>query len=524
MLDVNKLLTADCYDHPVSRIELLETHISWVILTGPFAYKIKKPVNLGFLDFSTLEKRQHYCAEELRLNRRLAPQIYLAVVPITGTPEQPRFGRDSEVIDFAVKMRQFPQSAQLDRMLQHGVLNSAYLDAIAKKIASFHQQIETATASSDYGEPEQVWQPVAENFDQIRERETDEDRITRLNALYHWSRVNFGRLRSSLAQRKRDGFVRECHGDLHLRNIAWVDEEAVIFDCIEFNPNLRWIDVMSDMAFLFMDLIDRGQVSHAYRLLNLYLTETGDYAGLNVLPFYFVYRAIVRAKVDRIRLSQPDITGNEEVKICNEYVAYLTLAESFTQRHSPVLIITRGLSASGKSTISSGLLEVLGAIRLRSDVERKRLAGIDIRSRAAASASEGIYTQGMSQRTYDYLLQQARIILQAGFNVIVDAAFLESVQRLRFARLADELDLPFVILQCVASPATLRRRISQRQNDVSDADLAVLEYQLEHYQALDDIDLARTVSVNTEQKVDIQQLVSRIKDQLTVGCEHDAAS
>ncbi|MEJ2396967.1 MAG: AAA family ATPase [Gammaproteobacteria bacterium] len=511
MLDVSKLLTADCYDHPVERIELLETHISWVILTGPYVYKIKKPVNFGFLDFSTLEKRRHYCEEELRLNRRLAPQIYLAVVPLCGTPAQPHFGHDRKIIDYAVKMRQFPQSAQLDRMLQNGTLQTSYLDAIAEKVAHFHQKIEIAAAGSDYGEPNQVWHPVAENFAQIREREIDKDRIKRLDALYHWSRLSFEQLTPSLQRRKQDGFVRECHGDLHLRNMAWFEDTPVIFDCIEFNPQLRWIDVMSDMAFLFMDLIDRSQFRHAYRLLNHYLTVTGDYAGLAVLPFYVVYRAIVRAKVDRIRLSQSDITAAEEIQNRDEYIGYLRLAESFTQRQAPILIITRGLSASGKSTISNVLLETLGAIRLRSDVERKRLAGIDIHSRAAATAGQGIYTPEMSRRTYDYLLQQARTVLQAGFSVIVDAAFLELTQRSRFTQLAAQLGLPFVILQCVASATTLRRRICARQHDVSDADLAILEHQLQHYQSLDDDELAHAISVDTEQTVDFQQLATRIQ-------------
>lgn len=514
MLDVSKLLTAGCYDHPVSRIELLETHISWVILTGSFVYKIKKPVNLGFLDFSTLEKRRHYCEEELRLNRRLAPRIYLAVVPVSGTPDQPRFGDDGDVIDYAVKMRQFPQSAQLDRMLQQGALNTACLDAIAETVAHFHQHIEIAPASSDYGGPKQVWHPVAENFDQIRERESDKDRITLLDQIFLWSRRSFEQLTPILQQRKQEGFVRECHGDLHLRNIAWVEQAPVIFDCIEFNPGLRWIDVMSDMAFLFMDLIDRGQPRYAYRLLNRYLSVTGDYAGLTVLPFYLVYRAIVRAKVDRIRLSQDDIQDAEKIPAQNEYLGYLRLAESFTQTRRPALMITRGLSASGKSTITSELLEVLGAIRLRSDVERKRLAEIGMQASAASSPEQGIYTPAMSQRTYDYLLEQARTVLQAGFSVIVDAAFLDASQRLRFSQLADRLQLPFIILECAASPATLRRRISQRQNDVSDADLAILEHQLQHAKALARDELANAVSIDTEQTVDIRQLANRIQDHI----------
>lgn len=511
MLNIEALLASENYDHPVPRPELLETHISWVILTGPYAYKIKKPINLGFLDFSTLAKRRHFCEEELRLNRRLAPDIYLEVIPIYGTPEAPRLHGEGEVIDYAVKMRQFPQSAQLDRLLHTGLLKSEYLDAIAEQVAHFHLHIEKAVADTPYGEPEQVWQPVAENFTQIRERETRAAPLAQLTSLQKWSERSFAQFTPIFKQRKRDGFVRECHGDLHLRNIAWFDGKPIIFDCIEFNPALRWIDVMSDMAFLFMDLIDRGQSSLAYRVLDRYLTHTGDYTGLSVLPFYFVYRALVRAKVDRIRLSQSDISGSERATDEAEFTGYLQLAERFTQRGKPRLIITWGLSASGKSWISERLVQSLGAIRLRSDVERKRLAGLDVTARAASEIAKGIYTPQMSDRTYAYLLEQARTILNAGFTVIVDAAFLEAQRRKPFVQLAHDMQIPFLILQCVASASTLRKRICQRRGDASDADLAVLEHQLAGLKLLTAEEIPDTIRIDTEQQFDLAQLVEHIE-------------
>lgn len=510
MLNVNALLFPANYNHPVTQFELIETHISWVILTGLYAYKIKKPVNLGFLDFSTLAQRQHYCQEELRLNRRLAPDIYLDVILIRGTIDSPHFGGTGEVIDYAVKMRQFPQSAQLDRLLQHGQLRTAYLDVIAEVVAGFHLDIESADAASQHGEPAQLWQPVAENFSQIRERETRKSVLAQLDALYAWSMTSFERLQPVFRQRKRDGFVRECHGDLHLRNIAWFEDKPLIFDCIEFNPDLRWIDVISDLTFLFMDLIDRGQRSLAYRLLNRYLTHTGDYAGLTVLPFYFVYRAMVRAKVDRIRLSQADVSTQERSAEEEEFAGYLQLANTFSSRPTPLLMITWGLSASGKTTVSDGLLEVMGAIRIRSDVERKRLAGIDFMTRAQADIAQGIYTPEMNQRTYAYLLAQTRTILEAGFSVIVDAAFLDAQQREPFAQLARQLQVPFVILQCVASASSLRQRICQRQGDASDADLAILEHQLAHLRPLSADESAYTIAIDTEKAIDLPLLIERI--------------
>lgn len=512
MLNVAALLTPQNFDHPVSGIELLETHISWVILTGPYAYKIKKPVNLGFLDFSSLPKRRHFCEEELRLNRRLAPDIYLDMIPIRGSIEAPHFNGSGQIIDYAVRMRQFAQSAQLDRLLQQGALRMEYLDAIADEVANFHLGIEQAGAGSPFGEPAQIWQPVAENFEQIRERESDAATLQQLQELYTWSRACFERLKPVFAERKRDGFVRECHGDLHLRNIAWVDDRPVIFDCIEFNPDLRWIDVISDLAFLFMDLIDRKRPMMAYHVLDRYLTRTGDHAGLRVLPFYFVYRAMVRAKVDSIRLSQADIPAAERDMGRKEFAGYLQLARTFVHRPKPLLMITRGLSASGKTTVTGGLLEKMGAIRLRSDVERKRLTGIDFMTRAGTGVGSGIYTTEMSDRTYEHLLRQAGTILTAGFPVIVDAAFLDASRRAPFVQLAQQLQVAFVILQCEASPASLRQRICQRRGDASDADLAVLEHQLRRFKPLSGDEMSYAVSINTEQEVDLPYLIHQIRE------------
>jgi len=509
-LNVAILLSPGNFDHPVDDIQLLETHISWVILTGNYVYKIKKPVNFGFLDFSSLDQRKHFCEEELRLNRRLAADIYLDVVPIYGSPAEPHFTAEGEIIDYAVKMRQFPQEAQLDRLLQAKAFTSKHLDAIADAVADFHMTIEKADAQSPYGEPERVWQPVEENFAQIRERESDTAILQQLQTLADWSRSSFEHLRPVLSQRKQDGFVRECHGDLHLRNIAWFEDHPVIFDCIEFNPNLRWVDVISDLAFLFMDLIDRGQAAMAYRMLDRYLSRTGDYSGVAVLPFYVVYRAMVRAKVDRIRLSQPDITATEHEQGLKEFAGYIQLANSFVHRATPVLILTWGLSGSGKTTVTDKLIPALGAIRLRSDVERKRLAGLDAMTRAGSGVDSGIYTPEMSECTYTYLLQQARSILAAGFAVIVDAAFLDAARRAPFAKLAEQMHLPFVILQCEASEVCLRERIRARQHDASDADLAVLEHQLHELTPITGNEMAHVIHVNTELDTDVTALINQI--------------
>ncbi|NOQ87367.1 MAG: phosphotransferase, partial [Gammaproteobacteria bacterium] len=353
--NIANMLKPEVYDHPAKNIELIETHISWVILTGEFAYKIKKPVDFGFLNFSTIEKRHNFCEQELRLNRRLAPALYLDVVPITGTPDKPRISGSGSVFEYAVKMTQFPQSAQLDNFLAAGKLKSEHVDAIAHMVADFHQSTDIADETMDYGNKDTVYQPVEENFRQINEHLDTGLYADKLTTLSQWSKSESEKQQTVFTQRKADGFIRQCHGDLHLRNLVWLDSKPMAFDCIEFNPKLSWIDVISEIAFLIMDLQQRQQHQLANRFLNTYLEATGDYAGLSILPFYLCYRALVRAKVDSLRLEQKSITKKEREQTLTEFESYLDLATSYVKRSMPKLIITRGMSASGKSTVSQQL-------------------------------------------------------------------------------------------------------------------------------------------------------------------------
>lgn len=309
--EISNMLNPEVYDHPVKDIQLIETHISWVILTGDFVYKIKKPVDFGFLDFSTLEKRRVFCEAELRLNRRLAADIYLDVVSIAGTFEKPLISTAGKVFEYAVKMRQFSQSAQLDHMLSAGKLDAEHMEALALMVAGFHQTIPMADETMAYGNKDQVYHPIAENFTQINQHFDTTLYADTLTSLQTWNVSALIKLGATLDQRKDNGFVRECHGDMHLRNLAWLERGPIAFDCIEFNPQLRWIDVISEIAFLVMDLQQRKQYQLANRFLNSYLEITGDYAGLSVLPFYLCYRAMVRAKVTALLLEQDNI-GKEE--------------------------------------------------------------------------------------------------------------------------------------------------------------------------------------------------------------------
>lgn len=469
------------YDHPVQGFRVVETHISWVLLTGPYAYKIKKPVDLGFLDFSTLEKRHHYCEEEVRLNRRLAPELYLDVIPITGKATSPVLGGKGEIIEYAVKMREFSQSAQLDRVLARGELRTEHIIRLAQLVAEFHRHTAVALTDSPFGTADQVWQPVLQNFKQIQPHlDTEEDRSL-LEKLRIWSEQAHARLTTEWDARKRDGFIRECHGDMHLANMALVDEDILIFDCIEFSERLRWIDVMSEVAFVTMDLYDRGRPGLAHRFLNDYLQHSGDYRGLQVLCFYQVYRALVRAKVACIRLAQTGLSEQERAAGRSHFRQYIRLAERYTHRVPTPLIITHGLSGSGKTTISDALLESSGAVRLRSDVERKRLFGLPAAARSDSGIATGLYTPDASIRTYERLAALAGTVIGAGFPVIVDAAFLQRRQREQFRRIAESLQVPFVIFHCTASPELLRQRVQHRETqgrDASEATLRVLEHQL----------------------------------------------
>ena len=512
--NISNMLRPGVYDHPVNDLRLIETHISWVILTGEYAYKIKKPVDFGFLDFSTLKKRKRYCEQELRLNRRLAPGLYLDIVTITGSIDDPHISGDAEIIEYAVKMAQFPQSAQLDNMLVAGELSFEHMDAFAHMIADFHQRIEVADKTVDYGDNQFVFQPVEENYSQIEQHiDTTPYRAT-LRTIREWSRSMSARLDSDFKQRKHDGFIRECHGDMHLRNMIWLKEQAMAFDCIEFNAALRWIDVISEAAFLVMDLQDRQQQQFANHFLNSYLEITGDYAGLSVLSFYLAYRAMVRAKVNALRLEQKNINAEEKKQARLAFESYLALALSYTEQSQPKLIIMRGLSASGKSTLSQQLVDMIGAIRIRSDVERKRMFDREHTGDTKSEVDQGIYTSQASEQTYSRLQELASHILNSGYSVIVDAAFLKHEQRHPFQLLAESLGVRYNILEITAPPDTLRQRIIERKHDVSDADLAVLEHQLSNWQALHDCELISAITVNTAEPVDMDKLIEKINTEV----------
>lgn len=498
-------------------VALVETHISWVLLAGRFAYKLKKPVRLPFVDFSTLALRRHFCLEELRLNRRLAPALYLGVVPVLGTAQAPRLGAlDADgggddhdcaesVLDYAVCMQRFAPGALLSERLAPGGAGvlPGQVDGLALRLADFHRDAPLAPIAPPGHAAPPDGQPALEVLNQLQ-AEAD---TAHLRALRTWVEGQILALCEVWPARRQAGAVRECHGDLHLANAVLTGHELTAFDCLEFDPALRCIDVISDIAFLTMDLKAHGRGDLAFRLLDVWLQRCGDYTGLRVLRFYEVYRALVRALVASVRARA---SGTATLAHGPDYLACAQALVDAGGRQAR-LLITCGLSGSGKSTVAGQLLEAAGAIRLRSDVERKRLFGLGALQRSADQAVD-IYTPEASRRTFARLKDCARVALRAGYPVIVDAAFLRRTERDSFRSLAAELGVPFAVLHCHASPALLRQRVAARDasgHDASEADVPVLEGQLARHEPLATDEHASVLEVATDGPVDMADLRAR---------------
>jgi hypothetical protein len=486
------------YPHPVKTVQLIETHISWVLLAGDHAYKIKKALDLGFLDYTALDARRFCCDEEIRLNRRTAPALYLDAVPIGGSTDAPEFGAQP-AIEYAVRMRRFPSARLMDRRLARGKVTAQHIDRLAAAIASFHAGAPVVEAASAFGTAASVQGAVLENFEQLRRHLAGEADRKEIAALAAAAEAEHAARASMFETRRAQGWVRECHGDLHLGNIVLIGDEPVPFDCIEFNPSLRWIDVMSEIAFTVMDLLHRNHPAFGWRLLNACLEASGDYAGVAVLRYYLAYRAAVRAKVSAIRADQPGISARARTNELAACRSYLALGRRCLEQRRPALIITHGLPGSGKTTFSQLALEQLGAIRIRSDVERKRLFGLGT---LESSAGRDIYSAEATRRTYARLHELARGLLAAGFTVIVDAAFLKRDERATFRQLAQGMAAPFAIALLYARDAELRQRVRQRRDDASEADVAVLNLLRAARQPLSAEELASTARFTTAEAPD----------------------
>jgi hypothetical protein len=503
--DLQQLLQPRAFPHAARDIELRETHISWVVLCGEFAYKIKKPVNFGFLDFSTPALRQHYCEQELALNRRFAPELYLAVVPITRDRQGLSFAGDGPVVDHAVKMRRFDEGQLLDQLAARGELDRALVRDLAREFARLHATAPVCRPGAKQrapGTPGVLHDAIEQNFEQVSAYPLAAAEQQQLALVTQWTRRRFEQLAPTMAQRIVDGRVIDGHGDAHLGNIALLDGSVRLFDCIEFNPSLRIMDSIAEIAFLTMDLEARGYRDQTHWLLSDYLEYRDDFDGLVLLDLYRSYFAMVRAKVALLR--EPPGTGDIAATAGHaEFCRYLALAHRYCQPGALFLAITHGVSGSGKSTIADQLVAVGGALRIRSDVERKRLYGLAPEQRSQPRDEARLYSAAMSRKTFARLEQLAAGALAAGFAVIVDATFLHRSGRDNFRALAAHLDLPFIIIDCLASPAQLRRRLIERERqrqDASEAGVKVMESQLARVEPLADTELAFRMKADSSEQ------------------------
>lgn len=538
---ITALLDPARYPHAVERVERVETHGAWVLLAGDFAYKIKKPVKLPFMDFHTLALRRAACEAEIRVNRRLAPlqaglpQLYLQVLPITGSADQPRWGRpgtvdDAQAIEVAVQMRRFDEAGRLDHLCERGILSREHIGALAQRIAAFQAHAAVASTESPWGRPTDVLEWARDNFSPLLEVLNDPAEHHTLAQLSAWTEATHIRLAPLLQQRREQGRVRAGHGDLHLANLVLIGEQVVPFDAIEFNDALRWIDTASEVAFTWMDLLAQQQPGLANVLLCDWLDATGDVHAPQVLPFFAVYRALVRAKVAAIRQTQRAATKTRDSEggsprcarngcaedgssraqrgnpwrcddLSSSIHRYVALAARIAQPPAPQLLITHGLSGSGKTWASTRWLlgEPSGrVVRLRSDVERKRLHGLSAQQASGSGLNGGLYSLQAHADTYAHLLRRTGDLLSDGWTVLVDAAFLRRHERTAFAALAQRLGCPFHLLAPEAPVSVLRQRIAARQalgTDASEATLAVLEQQLGWLEPLDDAEKALVLPI-----------------------------
>lgn len=485
---IEGLSQATAYPYPVDQVEVLQTHISVVFLAGPFVYKIKKPVNLGFLDFSTLAKRRHYCTEEVRLNRRLAAEVYCGVVPVNQSGNQISFEGAGEVIEWAVKMQRLPADATLLQRVQRGEVNDSIVETIASRVAAFHAQADAGEHIAEFGRFEIVAANTSENFKQSEPQVGATVSVSVFQQVKTLTEAALRQLYPLIESRAQHGVPRDTHGDLHLDHVYLFPErqppaDLIVIDCIEFNERFRYSDPVADMAFLVMDFSFHGRRDLARIFADAYFRASGDEVGRRLLPFYTAYRAVVRAKVEGIKSTEREVTPVKRKGAFDQARAHwlLALAELQEPSRKPCLVLVGGLPGSGKSTLARGLSEQAGFTVIRSDVVRKELAGVEDRSLVGDAK---IYTLEWTERTYVECLRRAEQILFEGGRALVDANFIDESRRRAFLDAAAHWGVSALFFVCHTDAETARRRLQERHGDASDADWSIRQLAAERWEAL----------------------------------------
>ena len=464
------LLDSAAYSESPAKVSLIQTHISYILLTPDMVYKIKKPVDFGFLDFTTLEKRRFYCNEEVRLNRRLTHGIYIGVVPVSDLGGKPRMEGDGAPVEYAVKMRHIPEETMLRTMILSGAPGPALMERIGARIADFHLNVHTESRIAAFGSPGAIRNNLAENFSQTEAfigRTISKERFE----LIKESSLGFLAKHAPLfTRRMEEGFIKDCHGDIHSDHIS-IDNGINIIDCIEFNERFRYSDSISDLAFLLMDLdyLSRGDLARA--LEESYLTASGDGEGGELLDFYRSYRAYVRGKVESFRLDEEEVPPEDKASAARQAKRYFHLAEGYALSHPrPVFVLVRGLSGSGKSTLAEALSSEAGLLHLSSDRIRKELAGMDPLTHDYKPFGRGIYSGEATERTYGEIIGRAGRALRAGRSVVVDATFLKKTLVERVRSEAQSSGAKVHIVEVRAPESLVRRRLVERSSATSESD------------------------------------------------------
>ncbi len=499
---IEQMLQPGFYPHSVKEpIQLIQTHISWVLLTGDYAYKLKKPVNFGFLDFSTLDKRRHFCAEELRLNQRGAQSLYLEVLPVTRVEEQFYLGGEGQAVEYTLKMRQFPQEALFITMFELGQLSEALVEELGRVVAQYHAEAHTSDYVRAFGEVARVREAIGENYEQTKKYIGGPQTQAQFEETMQYTNSFFEERPQLFASRIENNWIRECHGDLHLRNICLWQDKILLFDCIEFNELFRFVDVMYDVAFTVMDLQARQRSDLGNAFLNTYVEQTGDWEGLQVLPLYLCRQAYVRAKVNSFLLDDPAVPTATKEEASETAACYYHLAWQYTKPRLGQLILMSGLSGSGKSTIARQLARQLGAIHIRSDAVRKHLAGVPLQR-----GEDDLYTAEMSRKTYERLLLLGIMLANQGCLVILDGKYDRQQLRMDAIAQAQSHQLPLEILYCTAPLEVLRDRLASRTGDISDATADMLGAQQATAEPFTEVEQLYVKNLDTTQPLEPQLL------------------
>ena len=496
---IHGLSQPEAYTERPSAVEVVQTHLSALFFVGSHVYKVKKPVNFGFVDYSTLEKRRFYCEQEVVLNRRLCPDLYLGVVGITAGPGGLVVEGAGTPVEYAVKMVRMPHDRMLDILLDRSQVTPEMTDRVARRLSEFHAQAETGPAISAYGEPKAVAANTEENFTQC------EPYIGRSITRRQWERIRsysykfLSDHQDLLWERVAGGRIRDCHGDVHSQHVCFANG-LYIYDCIEFNERFRYCDVAAEIAFLAMDLDYHDSPDLASRLIATYGDLSGD-AGLGqVMRYYQCYRAYVRGKVESFRLDDPQVPQEQREEAQRRAQRYFRLAYAYTATPGqPALYLVVGLPGTGKSTLAQALAGPLDAEVFNSDVVRKELAGIAATEHRYSEFGEGIYRPELTHRTYEGLAERARGQLGLARSVALDATFRGKEDRARALAVAEELGVDAWVIECVLDEETTRERMRRRESEVSVSD--ALARDLPRFQAsfepFDDIPSFQHIRVNT---------------------------